>query len=321
MSEITGIQFRLSKMPSMPSSPLSAPTFLPSPLVGLGCSLALLVVVTSAYAIYLKIGHILAARSAHRSDIERPADPSTTECNSEPKNSSSADVLAAAKAALVQQKRKFDKRKQLVATHKALMAQPSAPRKQSMHLSTHIRRFLAKNGSAYTPGRSATARPTRALSGPSPLRAVFTAPQIVDTPAVLAPIPEPASSPMAVIIPVIAIPAPVLHPAVTRTRTVALLEAIARDEDTDSGSEYSDSENDDDDGTEVSVSLDAKRNVCCAPMPIPDGEDPKRISCPDIACPKPLVDSRLRNIRAKRKAVSEKRISKRQDKENGGVIA
>ncbi|KAK7046937.1 hypothetical protein R3P38DRAFT_3258284 [Favolaschia claudopus] len=311
-------------MPSMPSSPLSAPTFLPSPLVGLGCTLAVLVVVTSAYAIYLKIRHILAERSARRSDIERPAHPSTTECSAEPKDSSSADVLAAAKAALVQQKRKYLKKKELVAMHKALMAQPPAPRKQSMHLSTQTRRFLAKNGSVYTPGRIANARPTRALSGPSPLRAIFTAPQIVDTPAVLAPIPEPASSPMAVIIPVIAIPAPVFHPAVTRTRTVALLEALARDEDTDSGSEYSDSDdyNDHDhDGNELSFSLDSKGGVSCAPMPMPDGADPKRTFGPVIALPKPLVDSRLRNIRAKRNALSEKRMLKRQDKENGGVIA
>ncbi|KAK7059799.1 hypothetical protein R3P38DRAFT_3523544 [Favolaschia claudopus] len=306
-------------MPSMPSSHLSAPTFLPSPLVGLGCTVAFLSVVTLAYATYLKIGRILAKRSAHRSDIERPANPSTAETKLDPKTSSSADVLAAAKAALVQQKRKFDKKKQLLAMHKAMMAQPPAPRKQSMHLSTHTRRFLAKNGSVYTPGRLATARPTRALSGPSSLRAVFTAPQIVDTPAV----PTPAPSPVAFVIPIIAIPAPVLHPAVTRTRTVALLEALARDEDTDSGSEYSDSENDDDDGAELSSSVDSKRDVCCAPMPMADDADPKRISClgcPVIARPKPLVDSRLRNIRAKRKAVSEKRMSKRQDKENGGIV-
>ncbi|KAK7059789.1 hypothetical protein R3P38DRAFT_3523521 [Favolaschia claudopus] len=312
-------------MPSMPSSHLSAPTFLPSPLVGLGCTVAFLSVVTLAYATYLKIGHIIAKRSAHRSDIERPADPSTAETKLDPKTSSSADVLAAAKAALVQQKRKSDKKKQLLAMHKAMMAQPSAPQKKSMHLSTLTRRFLAKNGSAYIPGRLATARPTRALSGPSPLRAVFTAPQIVDIPAVLAPMPTPAPSPVAFVTPIIAIPAPVLHPAVTRTRTVALLEALARDEDTDSGSEYSDSDDDNDhdndhDGTELSCNLDSKRDVCCAPVPMPDGVDPKRISGPVITRPKPLVDSRLRNIRAKRNAALQKRFSKRQDKENGGIV-
>ncbi|KAK7046957.1 hypothetical protein R3P38DRAFT_3258312 [Favolaschia claudopus] len=94
-------------------SPLKLP---PSPLVGLGCTPAFLAVVTLAYAIYVKIDHVLAARSAYRSDIERPADPLTVKCNVELKTSTSADdVLAAAK--LPSCSKRFTKRSFLRSLH------------------------------------------------------------------------------------------------------------------------------------------------------------------------------------------------------------
>ncbi|KAF7334543.1 hypothetical protein MVEN_02284200 [Mycena venus] len=273
-------------MPSLPSSAPSAPSFLPSPLLGLGIFVLVFILVTGVYALYSYLARKLAERRSHISDVEKAGDASATPMKGRGKRApqSPADVLVAARPGFSFRQSKTSEKKELVSLHKTLMAQKNAPGKAALLVvaPSPLRPFLEQQGMHRTLGL-ARVHQDRPLPGPSPLRSVYTAPEPVSVGVTLlfmnkpspAPVSTPLPAPVTITVPTpvaasVAPPAPISVPvpvpesfdalAISQSRAATLLAAISRgsDGDSDSDSEHGD---DNDSPIEFSFQYDAERGV------------------------------------------------------------
>ncbi|KAF8156197.1 hypothetical protein K438DRAFT_1862421 [Mycena galopus ATCC 62051] len=297
-------------MPSIPSSPPSAPSFLPSPLTCLAIFVGVPTVVTGIYVFYSAAGRWMAERRVRKVDVESVGGGSTALVKTRKTNGARssrcpAEVLFDARTAIFVLKAKGAVEKQEASFHKALMARKGTPAKAKaakpvQAASSHVRRFLDNCKDSYTPGRIG-ARRTRSRSGPSPLHLICTAPESV---------PAPSTALIHILsTPVVAFPAPASPtvPVVPLPSTTSLgakgpaaiiLAALERG-DADSSLEY-----DDDADPSSSISYDAIRGVWTRggtpppspPRVEPDHESSSVFAPPSRSHPPVLVDARLRTL-------------------------
>ncbi|KAJ6557230.1 hypothetical protein DFH09DRAFT_1317381 [Mycena vulgaris] len=176
-------------MPSLPTIPPPAPSFLLSPEVGLAGFVGVVVVVFSAWFLGGRVVQKLAERRRTRiADAENSDNIASVVLERRVKGYSitAADVLVAARTALETTKSTAATKTHLSSLHKALMSTTSAKSIFStdapvtVRLAPGSRVLLSQKGEQHAPGRFMVRTP-RARLGPSPLRVVFAAPESADS--------------------------------------------------------------------------------------------------------------------------------------------
>ncbi|KAJ7769400.1 hypothetical protein B0H16DRAFT_1881937 [Mycena metata] len=349
-------------MPSLPSAPPAPHALLASPLLGLGILLAVTVLVSLLCVAASRVRSKIAERRIHRADVEAGATSAVSVVHNEGNNSPTtpSSVLLAARIELKSLERQINMRKTVVEMHKQLMAETNNQTAKPVVTGKipATQRFVQRHGhqQQYLSGRFGTARKQWEAPGPSSLRIVLYTPEepVVDTVSEAEAAPKPA--PIEDSIPsldnvAITIVTSAKTCSPKRSRAL-LLAALANGYDSNSDSDF---EYDISVASEISLTfaLDAIRGVwTTAPVTSGPSTDavmttPTPISVvasastgiisvveqsAAAAAPipaRPLVNSRLRNLRLAAKAgttktTSPKRRSRRnsiEDKENSSSVA
>ncbi|KAJ7769404.1 hypothetical protein B0H16DRAFT_1517753, partial [Mycena metata] len=342
-------------MPSLPSAPPAPHALLASPLLGLGILLAVTVFVSLLCVAASRVRSKIAERRIHRADVEAGATSTVSVVNTKGDNSprTPSRILLAARVELQLLERQIDTRKTVVEMHKQLMAETNNQTAKPVVTGNipATQRFVQRHGhqQQYLSGRFGMARKQCEAPGPSSLRVVlYTAKEpVVDTVSEAKPgSVEDSISSLENLALTVVTPAKTRSPKRPRALLLAAL-ANGYDSDSESESEYDISV-----ASEISLTFafDAIRGVWTT-APVTSGPctdavmmTPTPISVvasastgiisvvEQSAAPipaRPLVGSRLRNLRLAAKAgttktTSPKRRSKRisidEDKENSSSV-
>ncbi|KAJ7078437.1 hypothetical protein B0H15DRAFT_954569 [Mycena belliarum] len=274
-------------MPALPTSPSTVSSFLVSPLVGL-CLFVLALVSISGFSYFgsLAFRKLCERRRVRIADAENAVSTSVLFVEPRPAGpakSAAIVVLVAARDALHAQKNKASAVSDRRTLHKTLMSDSQHTISKPVHSAnlpiigprTHITRVLLRHQGEKNASQRVVAHRSWTLPGQSPLRSVYTAPEVevysAPFPAVLE-----AVEPVPDIAPV--------SPAVMLTRSARILARLHASDSGLSDASYLDEDTE-----------DAEDCVSVAPSSAPDEDSmiplPVRASQPRV-----LVSARLGNL-------------------------